>query len=124
MQLHFILDQVQNLAKRLAHYIIRNYVTDHKTFFMSKKILYRRIFFQDSVFEEIHKLQNVLSQIDGKIWNTSNIVNLLLRFYFKDENNPICAELMPFLQSYMAEKESFLNAFVSDIMISSVSDRC
>jgi len=91
---------------------------------MSQKIICHTVLFQDFIFEEIYKLQDVLSQIDGKTWSTSNIVNLLLRFYFKEGNNPIYAELMPFLQSYMIGKKSFLDAFISDVMMSSISDRC
>ena len=87
---------------------------------MAMKIVYHTVIFQDFVFEEIHKLQNELSQIDGKIWSISNVINLLLKFYFEENNNPIYAQKTSFLKKYLIGKELFLNQFISNMLISSM----
>lgn len=89
---------------------------------MLEKIIYQTIIFQDSIFEEIRRLQNKLSQRDGKIWSISNVINLLLKFYFNDKNNPIYAQKFKFLESEFFRNELFLDEFISNVLMSSTSN--
>ena len=113
--------QIQNTAKKLASSVIRNYVTVFEISSMSKHIVYNTIILQDSVFEEIQKLQDELSQSDKKKWSVSNVITLLLRFYFDEINDPIFAQKILFLKNYLTGKELFLNKFIANVLVSSVS---
>jgi uncharacterized membrane-anchored protein YjiN (DUF445 family) len=87
---------------------------------MSKKIVYHTVILQDFVFEEIHRLQEELSQRDGKFWSISNVINLLLGFCFEEKHDPNYIQKISFLKNYLMEKELFLNTFVSNVLISSM----
>ena len=85
---------------------------------MAKQIRYYTIIFQDSTFDEIKKLQKRLTCMDKKNWNLSNVINLLLKFYFEDKKDAIYAHKFPFLQDYFIMNNSFLNDFVTDVFVS------
>jgi hypothetical protein len=89
---------------------------------MSRKIIYCTVIFQDFVFEEIQNLQDELSQRDGKIWSVSNVINLLLRFYFDDKNDPIYIQKFSFLKNYLDKKELFFKKFISCVLTSGMFD--
>lgn len=89
---------------------------------MSKKIQYCTVILSDSVFKEINFLRESLSNKDGQIWNTSNTINLLLQFCFK-ENNIICAQNSLFLEKYFDGQDSFLNEFQLEVTQSATFPR-
>ena len=88
---------------------------------MAKKIIYHTVILQDFVCEEIHRLQEELYQRDGKVWNISNVINLLLRFCFEEKHDPNYVQKISFLKMYLMEKELFLNTFISNVLISNMS---
>ena len=88
---------------------------------MTMNLGYCRVIFQDFVYDELLTIQKMLSKIDRKPWSISKIINLLLKFYFADKNNPIYSKKYSFLRKYLIKKQVFLNQFISDILISSTS---
>src|SRR3989338_9101894 len=85
---------------------------------MTQEISYVEIIFPDHVYEEIQLLQKELFRKDGKIWSVSSTINLLLRFCLHEENNVIYAQNASFLRDYLYAKESFLEDFISRIIMS------
>ncbi|EGG42062.1 Hypothetical protein Nlim_1077 [Candidatus Nitrosarchaeum limnium SFB1] len=77
----------------------------------------REIILSDHIYDEIQLLQKEISIRDGKVWSISSTVNLLLLFCLREECR-IGIQNNLFLQDYLHEKKSFLDEFVSRIVIS------
>jgi len=84
---------------------------------MSQKIKYMEIILPDHIYEEIQSLQKELSHKDGIVWSISSTIDLLLRFCLH-EDNVIYARNASFLRDYLDAKESFLEDFISRILMS------
>jgi hypothetical protein len=85
---------------------------------LSEKIQYKTIILPDHIYAEIQKLQKELSYKDGKIHSITNTINLLLRSCIDKENYLIFVQDYSFLRSYLDEKKSFLDEFISSVFIS------
>jgi hypothetical protein len=85
---------------------------------LSEKIQYKTIILPDHIYAEIQKLQRELSYKDDKIHSITDTINLLLRFCIDKENYLIFVQDYPFLRSYLDEKKSFLDEFISSVFIS------
>lgn len=83
------------------------------------QIKYATIIFPDHVYDEIELLQKELSYKDNKIWSVSNTIKLLLRLYL--EENDLIYTQHSFLKEYMYKRESFLEDFMSSVLISMYS---
>lgn len=84
---------------------------------MSKKIRHIDVVLQDYIYEEIQLLQKELSHKDGREWDISSTVNLLLKFCLYEDSRSY-AQNASFLRDYLHTKESFLEDFISRIFIS------
>lgn len=80
------------------------------------QIKYATIIFPDHVYDEIELLQKELSCKDNKIWSVSNTIKILLRLCL-EENDLIYAQYT-FLKEYIFERESFLEDFMSSVLMS------
>ena len=85
---------------------------------LAKQIHYHNVIFQDCVYKEIQVLQEKLSRIDRTPWSISNVVNLLLGFYFDKTDNWMYNQKFPLLQEYLTEKSGFFDEFVADVLLS------